>query len=56
MEYSSGVKVMFYLQIVNFFIFRFDVHVTPMVDGFIGFYLISLEYTKIQNYNCVVYL
>ena len=59
MEYSSGVKVMFYNvpSKCHFFIFRFYVHVTHhvlyiyiyIVNGFIGFYLISLEYAKIQT-------
>ena len=37
-------------------IFRFDVPVvfTYIVEGFIGLYLISLEYAKMQTYNFVV--
>ena len=47
MEYSSGVKVMFYLQNVHFFIFRFDVHVTDTC----GFYIYSRWFYWIFFFN-----
>jgi hypothetical protein len=55
---SSGVEVKVSLLTCPFFIFRFYVHVTPCglyiyiyLWVVIGFYLISLEYAKIQTYK-----